>query len=80
VERCLELWENDGPTKAMKNYMSYTHFQVPDTWNSYRDIDEKINMDDVNRLLEEGEGAANVEVEESPAAAGNPPAETKKGK
>jgi len=37
---------------------------VPDTWNGFRDIDEKINLDDANRLLEEGEGLANGEAEE----------------
>lgn len=26
VERCLELWEDDGPTKAIKIYMSYFKF------------------------------------------------------
>lgn len=23
IERCLELWDNDGPTKALRLYMSY---------------------------------------------------------
>jgi hypothetical protein len=23
IERCLELWDNDGPTKALQLYMSY---------------------------------------------------------
>ena len=25
IERCLELWENDGPTRALQTYMM--HFQ-----------------------------------------------------
>lgn len=35
--------------------MSYFQFMVPDTWNGYRDIDEKINFDELNKYLEEGE-------------------------
>lgn len=45
----MELWENDGPTKAMQKFMSYYHFMVPDTWNGFRDIDEKINFEELNR-------------------------------
>jgi hypothetical protein len=26
VDRCLELWDNDGPTKALQLYMSYFQF------------------------------------------------------
>lgn len=26
IERCLELWETDGPTKALKTYMQYHRF------------------------------------------------------
>ena len=26
IERCLELWDNDGPTKALKRYMSFYSF------------------------------------------------------
>jgi len=29
--------------------MSYYHFVVPDTWNGFRDIDEKVNFDELNR-------------------------------
>jgi hypothetical protein len=64
----------------MQKYMSYSHFQVPDTWNGYRDIDEKINPEDANRLLEEGEGLANGEVDEPPNAPPAPATETKKNK
>jgi hypothetical protein len=51
--------------------MSYFHFMVPDTWNGFRDIDEKINFEELNRQLEEGEipvgtGGAAGENEESP--------------
>ena len=62
IERCLELWENDGPTKALQMYMSYFQFMVPDTWNGYRDIDEKLNFEELNRFQdehEEEEGNAN---------------------
>lgn len=63
VERSLELWENDGPTKAIQRYMSYSHFQNKDTWNGYRDIDEKINLDDPNNFFIDGDGAADGEEE-----------------
>ena len=59
IERCLELWENDGPTKALQLFMSYFEFNVPDTWNGFRDIDEKINLDDVRQKLEELEEEEN---------------------
>jgi hypothetical protein len=29
--------------------MSYYQFMVPDTWNGYRDVDEKINFDELNK-------------------------------
>lgn len=35
--------------------MSYFQFVVPDTWNGYRDIDEKLNYEELNRYLEEDE-------------------------
>jgi len=42
VERCLELWENDGPTKALQFYMSFFCFKAPPEWYGYRDIDQKL--------------------------------------
>lgn len=52
----------------MQKFMSYYHFMVPDTWNGYRDIDEKINFEELNRQLEEGEGnGAGAEAEEASA-------------
>ena len=33
--------------------MSYFQFVVPDTWNGYRDIDEKLNFEELNRQFEE---------------------------
>ena len=53
IERCLELWENDGPTKALQLFMSYFHFMVPDTWNQYRDIDDKLNFEELNKQFED---------------------------
>lgn len=26
IERCLELWEDDGPTKALQRYMQFYGF------------------------------------------------------
>ena len=31
---------------------------VPDTWNGYRDIDEKLNFEELNKFIEEEEEAA----------------------
>ena len=39
VARCLELWENDGPTKAIQLYMSCFGFVAPSDWANYRNID-----------------------------------------
>lgn len=59
----------------MQRFMSYFHFMVPDTWNGYRDIDEKINFEELNRQLEEGEGMAAAGAEGAEEAApANPPA------
>jgi hypothetical protein len=38
--------------------MSYFQFIVPDTWNGYRDIDEKLNFEELNKFLEEEEEGA----------------------
>ena len=48
VERCLELWETDGPTKALQWYMSFYKYQSPSTWNGYRDIDQEIDIEKIN--------------------------------
>ena len=48
IERCLELWETDGPTKALKYYLSFYRFQAPGQWNGYRDIDVEIDQDKIN--------------------------------
>jgi hypothetical protein len=29
VERCLELWDTDGPTKALQRYMQFYKFNQP---------------------------------------------------
>jgi len=39
IERCLELWEDDGPTKSIQLYMSYYQFMVPSDWANHRNID-----------------------------------------
>jgi hypothetical protein len=50
-------------------FMSYYHFMVPDTWNGFRDIDEKINFEELNRQLEEGEAMAGLGEDEIPISA-----------
>jgi hypothetical protein len=57
IERCLELWDSDGPTKALQIYMSYFRFQMPESWTGYRNIDEEIRLDEIkaNMGLEDNE-------------------------
>lgn len=55
IERCLELWDNDGPTKALQLYMSYFGFQSPESWPGYRNIDEEVNIDEIQREQEDAE-------------------------
>jgi hypothetical protein len=45
IDRCVELWDNDGPTKALKNYMSVHSFVVPENWQGFRNIDEVIKVE-----------------------------------
>lgn len=67
IERCLELWDSDGPTKALQTYMSYFRFQMPESWTGYRNIDEEINFDEIKRNmgLNDNEGD-DAEEEKSP--------------
>lgn len=51
IERCLELWDNDGPTKALQLYMSYFQFQMPESWTGFRNIDEEINVEEIQRHM-----------------------------
>ena len=39
IERCLELWENDGPTKALQQFMQCYQYNVPNDWSNCRNID-----------------------------------------
>ena len=41
-ERFFELWDSDGPTKALQRYMSIFVFQTPETWTIFRNIIEKL--------------------------------------
>jgi hypothetical protein len=49
IERCLELWDTDGPTKALQYYIQFYKFLAPSNWNGYRDIDEPIDLDKINQ-------------------------------
>ena len=49
IERCLELWDNDGPSKALKYYMQFYRFQQPVSWNGFRNIDKEIDMEAINK-------------------------------
>ena len=48
IERCLELWENDGPTNALKYFMSFYRFMAPSSGNGARDIEEEIDIEKIN--------------------------------
>ena len=53
--------------------MTYHQFNKPDTWNGFRDIDEKINFEELRRKLEEGDmGIGNEALLEDPNAGGQP--------
>ena len=47
IDRCLELWDTDGPTKALKYYMQFYRFISPNQWNGFRNIDEPIDLDKI---------------------------------
>lgn len=43
IERCLECWEDDGPTKAIQIYLSAHQYVAPDAWNGHRNIDDDLH-------------------------------------
>uniref|UniRef100_A0A7S3KMH7 Uncharacterized protein n=1 Tax=Euplotes crassus TaxID=5936 RepID=A0A7S3KMH7_EUPCR len=43
IQRCLECWEDDGPTKAIQFYLSAFQYQQPNQWNGYRNIEDDLN-------------------------------------
>jgi len=47
INSCLELWEEDGPTKALQQYMILYQFNRPDSWEGIRDIDEKLPYEEL---------------------------------
>lgn len=51
IQRCLELWDCDGPTLALQTYMAYFRFQMPESWIGYRNIDEEINLDEIRQTM-----------------------------
>lgn len=51
LDRCLELWDNDGPTRSLHRFMSVYQFQAPETWNGFRNLDEKINAEEIMRQM-----------------------------
>ena len=55
IERCLELWDTDGPTKAMQYYMQFYRYQSPQNWDGVRDIDEPIDLDKIQQDQNFGE-------------------------
>jgi len=48
VERCLELWENDGPTKSIQEHMTIYQYQAPSDWANSRNVDVDVNLELIN--------------------------------
>ena len=40
-EECLEIKENDGPTRNLYNFLQGYDFIAPEDWNGYRTLTEK---------------------------------------
>ena len=55
IDRCLELWDTDGPTKAMKWFMQFYRYQSPSNWEGCRDIDEPIDLEKIQAENNYGE-------------------------
>lgn len=66
IGRCLEILDNDGPTMAMQKYMAYYHFVKHEEWAGFRNIDKKINFNELNKKFAEMEAK---EMEDAAAAA-----------
>ena len=75
IERCLELWEDDGPTKTLQAFMAQYQFQAPSDWSNARNIDVEVNPDDLNAFnmdnLEE-EVSSDEKKEEAKKESGSP--------
>ena len=80
IERCLELWENDGPTNALKYFMSFYRFISPSSWNGARDIDEEIDQEKINAEQNFGNEEESVSEEEMTAKKQKEKTESKKAK
>jgi hypothetical protein len=52
VERCLELWDDDGPTLALKLFMTYYQFNTPESWQGQRNIDVEPDVDEIKQEKE----------------------------
>jgi len=64
IERCLELWENDGPTRAIQLYLSANQYITPDTWMGHWDITESIfEIYKTNQFEEEEKNQKRIEEE-----------------
>ena len=40
IEQCLTIWESDGPSKVLKEYMERYNRVVPDGWRGYRNLED----------------------------------------
>ena len=45
IDRCLELWDSDGPTKAIQYYMQFFKFVAPTSWLGYWVMDDLMKLD-----------------------------------
>ena len=69
IERCLELWDSDGPTLAMKYYMQFFGFQPlqgTNGWEGVRNIDEVIDQEKIDLEQNMGEMEEDEQMDNSP--------------
>lgn len=54
ADRCLDLWETDGPTRALSKLFVRHQCKPPEPWMGYRDID-KVYLEAEHESVEEQE-------------------------
>lgn len=80
IERCLELWDTDGPSLALRYYMRFYRFQSPPTWNGCRDADEVLDLEAIRKQLKYDGGPAPEDAEDPETASVESPSKSKKSK
>jgi len=82
IDRCLELWDTDGPTKALKYYMQFYRFISPNQWNGFRNIDEQIDLEKIraDQNFDDDDDAEEAPEEKSPTKEDKEASKSKSGK